>query len=58
MAATEISFAKSFLSLLDTKPSKITSDHVEDPRNYPSTTPVRSPFPFPSTPPFLTFIKS
>lgn len=40
MAATEISFAKSFLGLLDAKPAKITSDHVEDPRNYPGTMPV------------------
>lgn len=40
MAATEIAFAKSFLALLDTKPTKITPDHVEDPRGYPSSSPV------------------
>ncbi|KAJ4307033.1 hypothetical protein N0V88_000408 [Collariella sp. IMI 366227] len=37
--ANEISFAKSFLALLDTKPPKISPDHVEDPRNYPGSTP-------------------
>lgn len=49
--ATEISFAKSFLSLLDTKPAKISPDHVEDPRTYPGSTPVRPPpsFPLPSS---------
>ncbi|KAK3343893.1 cell-cycle control medial ring component [Lasiosphaeria hispida] len=48
--ATEISFAKSFLTLLDTKPSKITPDHIEDPRNYPSGTPYILPR-LPSQPP-------
>ncbi|KAK0651351.1 cell-cycle control medial ring component-domain-containing protein [Cercophora newfieldiana] len=43
MAATEVSFAKSFLSLLDTKPTKITADHVEDPTNYPASTPHTLP---------------
>lgn len=38
--ATELAFAKSFLSLLDSKPTKLTADHVEDPRNYPASTPV------------------
>ncbi|KAK4133002.1 hypothetical protein BT67DRAFT_435262 [Trichocladium antarcticum] len=33
--ATEIAFAQSFLAFLDTKPSKISPDHVEDPRTYP-----------------------
>ncbi|KAL2017809.1 hypothetical protein VTK56DRAFT_1672 [Thermocarpiscus australiensis] len=37
--ATEIAFAKSFLSLLDTKPAKITADHVEDPRTLPASRP-------------------
>ncbi|KAK0705116.1 cell-cycle control medial ring component [Lasiosphaeris hirsuta] len=48
--ATEISFAKSFLTLLDTKPAKITPDHIEDPRNYPSGTPYILPR-LPSQPP-------
>ncbi len=57
--STEILFAKTFLSLLDTKPSKITPDHVEDPRGYPASTPVcfspLLPFPpLPSLPPSLT----
>ncbi|KAG0647930.1 hypothetical protein D0Z07_6043 [Hyphodiscus hymeniophilus] len=33
---TELSFAKQFLTTLDTKPTKIPADHVEDPRNYPA----------------------
>jgi len=33
---TEVSFAKSFLATLDNRPIKISPDHVEDPRNYPS----------------------
>merc|ERR1712225_13341 len=33
---TELSFAKSFLTTLDTRPTKITADHVEDPKNYPA----------------------
>lgn len=51
MAATEVSFAKTFLSLLDTKPTKITADHVEDAKGYPATTPFTLPFP-PSQRPF------
>lgn len=38
--ATELTFAKAFLGLLDTKPTKITADHIEDPRNYPASIPV------------------
>ncbi|PVH80963.1 hypothetical protein DL98DRAFT_515091 [Cadophora sp. DSE1049] len=33
---TELSFAKSFLTTLDSRPTKITADHVEDPKNYPA----------------------
>ncbi|KAI9053831.1 hypothetical protein LZ554_002779 [Drepanopeziza brunnea f. sp. 'monogermtubi'] len=33
---TELSFAKAFLTTLDTRPSKITADHVEDPKSYPA----------------------
>ncbi|KAK3387021.1 cell-cycle control medial ring component-domain-containing protein [Podospora didyma] len=40
---TEVSFAKTFLGLLDTKPQKITADHVEDARNYPGSTPYTLP---------------
>ncbi|KAK0626147.1 cell-cycle control medial ring component-domain-containing protein [Immersiella caudata] len=50
MAASEIAFAKSFLSLLDTKPTKISADHVEDATKYPATTPHILP-PTPSQPP-------
>ncbi|AEO71549.1 uncharacterized protein THITE_2093046 [Thermothielavioides terrestris NRRL 8126] len=41
--ATELAFAKSFLSLLDSKPTKISADHVEDPRSYPGSTPYIIP---------------
>ncbi|GAB1313048.1 Cell-cycle control medial ring component [Madurella fahalii] len=41
--ATELAFAKSFLTLLDSKLPKITADHVEDPRNYPASTPYTLP---------------
>jgi hypothetical protein len=33
---TEISFARSFLSALDMRPVKLSSDHVTDPKSYPS----------------------
>ncbi|KAK3304409.1 cell-cycle control medial ring component [Chaetomium strumarium] len=41
--ATEVTFAKTFLSLLDSKPPKISSDHVEDPRSYPGSIPYTIP---------------
>ncbi|KAK3997112.1 cell-cycle control medial ring component [Cladorrhinum sp. PSN332] len=41
--ATEIAFAKQFLAQLDTKPSKIGPDHVEDARNYPGGNPFLIP---------------
>ncbi|KAK4144101.1 cell-cycle control medial ring component [Dichotomopilus funicola] len=37
--AGEVTFAKSFLSLLDSKPPKISPDHIEDPRSYPGHSP-------------------
>ncbi|CAD6453436.1 f48870f1-e50a-4415-a70f-abb1a2396cc8 [Sclerotinia trifoliorum] len=33
---TELIFAKSFIQTLESRPFKITADHVEDPKNYPS----------------------
>jgi len=33
---TEISFAKSFLATLDSRPSRLSRDHVEDPHTYPA----------------------
>ncbi|KAH8820577.1 cell-cycle control medial ring component-domain-containing protein [Xylogone sp. PMI_703] len=33
---TEVSFAQSFLSALSSRPTKISSEHVEDPRTYPA----------------------
>ncbi|KAL2147878.1 hypothetical protein VTI28DRAFT_3356 [Corynascus sepedonium] len=41
--ATEVAFAKTFLSLLDSKPPKISPDHIEDPRNYPGSSPYILP---------------
>lgn len=38
---TEVSFAKSFLSALDSRPQKLSPDHVEDPKSYPARPPVR-----------------
>ncbi|KAK0741704.1 cell-cycle control medial ring component [Apiosordaria backusii] len=48
---TELSFAQSFISLLGTIPSKISHDHVEDPRRYTITTPYTLPH-HPSQKPF------
>jgi hypothetical protein len=42
---TELSFAKSFLTTLDAKPSKISAEHVEDPKTYPARGAVRPSFP-------------
>ncbi|KAI2473344.1 cell-cycle control medial ring component-domain-containing protein [Annulohypoxylon bovei var. microspora] len=33
---TEVSFAKSFLTALDSRPIKLSPDHVEDPKSYPA----------------------
>ncbi|KAJ8071518.1 hypothetical protein OCU04_001834 [Sclerotinia nivalis] len=33
---TELTFAKSFIQTLESRPFQITADHVEDPKNYPS----------------------
>lgn len=33
---TEISFAKQFLTALDSRPLKLSSDHIADPRTYPA----------------------
>ncbi|KAK4120812.1 hypothetical protein N657DRAFT_624402 [Parathielavia appendiculata] len=52
--ATELTFAKTFLSLLDSKPSKISPDHIEDPRSYPGT----SPYILPRHPSYKPFSKS
>ncbi|KAK1777879.1 cell-cycle control medial ring component [Copromyces sp. CBS 386.78] len=41
--ATEVAFAKTFLAVLDTKPTKISADHVEDARTYPASTPFTLP---------------
>lgn len=38
---TELSFAKTFLTTLDSKPTKLSEDHVEDPKNYPGRGAVR-----------------
>jgi len=33
---SDLSFARTFLATLDSKPSKISPEHVEDPRTYPA----------------------
>ncbi|KAK8130060.1 hypothetical protein PG999_002440 [Apiospora kogelbergensis] len=33
---TEVTFAKQFLAALDSRPLKLSADHVEDPRSYPA----------------------
>src|ERR1700760_214316 len=38
---TEISFTRSFLSALDSRPIKLSSDHTSDPRKFPSGAVVR-----------------
>jgi hypothetical protein len=38
---SEVTFAKQFLATLDKKPIKLPADHVSDPRQYPSQSPVR-----------------
>jgi hypothetical protein len=35
-AMSELSFARQFLSALDTRPIKLSSDHVADPHSYPA----------------------
>jgi hypothetical protein len=44
---TELSFAKSFLSTLDSRPIKLPSDHGADPKTFEPKGPVNLP---PSTP--------
>lgn len=39
---TEVSFAKSFLTMLDSRPIKLSGEHVEDPRSYPARSAVCS----------------
>lgn len=39
---SEVTFAKSFLATLDKRPIKLPADHVSDPRQYPSQSPVRN----------------
>lgn len=38
---SELSFAKQFLTALDSRPAKISADHVADPKNYPAQGAVR-----------------
>lgn len=42
---TEVSFARAFLAALDSRPQKLSADHVEDPRTFPSGRPVVRPLP-------------
>ncbi|KKY37331.1 hypothetical protein UCDDA912_g02676 [Diaporthe ampelina] len=40
---TEVTFAKSFLTALDSRPQKLSADHVEDPKSYPARPPYILP---------------
>lgn len=40
----EATFAKTYLTTLDSRPRKLSPDHVEDARRFPARPPVRSPF--------------
>lgn len=40
---TEVIFARSFLSALDSRPQKLSADHVEDPKSYPARPPYILP---------------
>lgn len=40
---SEVTFAKSFLAALDSRPQKLSADHVEDPKNYPARPPYILP---------------
>ncbi|KAL3960136.1 hypothetical protein ACCO45_005253 [Purpureocillium lilacinum] len=37
---TEVAFARTFLSSLDSRPVKLSPDHVEDPKNFPARPPM------------------
>ncbi|EMR61738.1 hypothetical protein MGN70_000099 [Eutypa lata] len=47
---TEVNFARSFLSMLDSRPVKLSPEHVEDPKSYPA----RSAYTLPKAPRPLT----
>jgi ubiquitin-like protein 4 len=48
---TELAFAKSFLTNLDGRPNKLSTDHIEDPRSYPARSAVCLPsIPLPHAP--------
>lgn len=40
---TEVTFARSFLTALDSRPQKLSADHVEDPKSYPARPPYILP---------------
>ncbi|KAF2841658.1 hypothetical protein M501DRAFT_929168 [Patellaria atrata CBS 101060] len=40
---TELSFARQFLAALDTRPVKLSSDYIADPKQYPASTPTILP---------------
>lgn len=48
---TEVIFARTFLTALDSRPQKLSADHVEDPKSYPARPPVGLPLqaPCPAT---------
>ncbi|KAJ0125484.1 hypothetical protein J7T55_006832 [Diaporthe amygdali] len=40
---TEVTFARTFLTALDSRPQKLSADHVEDPKSYPARPPYILP---------------
>ncbi|EEY19101.1 conserved hypothetical protein [Verticillium alfalfae VaMs.102] len=46
----EVVFARQFLSTLDSKPIKLSADHVEDPKNFPARPPMPKAFSKPAAP--------
>ncbi len=44
---SEVTFCKSFLTALDARPVKLSSDHIADARQYPAQGAVRLGIPFP-----------
>ncbi|OAQ88473.1 ubiquitin supergroup [Purpureocillium lilacinum] len=51
---TEVAFARTFLSSLDSRPVKLSPDHVEDPKNFPA----RPPYILPRMPQAMSQPKS
>jgi hypothetical protein len=49
----ELAFCKTFLTALDARPAKLSSDHIADARQFPAQGAVRPSIPYPSTDHYL-----